>query len=82
MLRPWTRSKKLRENIALVLKYFDKLAPIMQEQDLKLRLRIRNSNRNQTNKPSARPLGEAWLFSVKLQLAATAILLIGLRSSS
>ena len=28
---------QFKENIALVLKYFDKLAPIMQEQDLKLR---------------------------------------------
>ena len=32
--------------------------------------------------PRAPPVGEAWQFSVKLQLAATAILLIGLRSSS
>ena len=28
---------QFKQNIALVLKYFDKLAPIMQEQDLKLR---------------------------------------------
>jgi hypothetical protein len=28
---------QFKENIALVLKYFDKLAPIVQEQDLKLR---------------------------------------------
>jgi hypothetical protein len=28
---------QFKENIALVVKYFDKLAPIMQEQDLKLR---------------------------------------------
>jgi hypothetical protein len=28
---------QFKENIALVLKYFDKLASIMQEQDLKLR---------------------------------------------
>jgi hypothetical protein len=28
---------QFKGNIALVLKYFDKLAPIMQEQDLKLR---------------------------------------------
>src|SRR6266700_7561635 len=28
---------QFKENIALVLKYFDKLAPIMQEQDLRLR---------------------------------------------
>ena len=28
---------QFKESIALVLKYFDKLAPIMQEQDLKLR---------------------------------------------
>jgi hypothetical protein len=28
---------QFKENIALVLKYFDKLAPIMQEQDSKLR---------------------------------------------
>ena len=31
------RPVQFKENIALVLKYFDKLAPIMQEQDLKLR---------------------------------------------
>jgi hypothetical protein len=28
---------QFKENIALVLKYFDQLAPIMQEQDSKLR---------------------------------------------
>ncbi len=28
---------RFKENIALVLKYFDKLAPLMQEQDLNLR---------------------------------------------
>ena len=28
---------QFKENIALVLKYFDKLAPLMQEQDLNLR---------------------------------------------
>jgi hypothetical protein len=28
---------QFKQNIGLVLKYFDKLAPIMQEQDLKLR---------------------------------------------
>jgi hypothetical protein len=28
---------QFKENITLVLKYFDKLAPIMQEQDSKLR---------------------------------------------
>jgi hypothetical protein len=28
---------QFKENIALVLKYYDKLAPIMQEQDSKLR---------------------------------------------
>ena len=32
-----TQPVQFKENIALVLKYFDKLAPIMQEQDLKLR---------------------------------------------
>jgi hypothetical protein len=31
------RPVQFKQNIALVLKYFDKLAPIMQEQDLKLR---------------------------------------------
>ena len=31
------RPIQFKENIALVLKYFDKLAPIMQEQDSKLR---------------------------------------------
>jgi hypothetical protein len=31
------RPIQFKENIALVLKYFDQLAPIMQEQDSKLR---------------------------------------------
>ena len=33
---------QFKENIALVLKYFDKLAPLMQEQDSTRDLRIRN----------------------------------------
>jgi hypothetical protein len=32
-----TKPVQFKQNIALVLKYFDKLAPVMQEQDLKLR---------------------------------------------
>jgi hypothetical protein len=31
-----TKALQFKENIALVLKYFDQLAPIMQEQDSKL----------------------------------------------
>ena len=33
---------QFKENIALVLKYFDKLAPLTQEQDRTCDLRIRN----------------------------------------
>src|SRR5262249_24472504 len=47
---------QFKQNIALVLKYFDKLAPIMQEQDLKLRpadYKIQTGNRR-TRDPRGR----------------------------
>src|SRR5207237_8711476 len=42
---------QFKENIALVLKYFDKLAPLMQEHDFEAATcGLKNSNRKQTNR--------------------------------